>query len=231
MDDLLTTKQLQELLQLDRTTIYRMLKEGRLTGIKVGNQWRFTRQDVKALLSGASSIESDHGPQSTAPIPSTKIIPLTCIQVIQDVFAEIAGVGAVTIAPNGELLTKLSHCCRFCDLIMASESGRQVCINLWRKLVRQPEDQPKFATCNAGLQYMRARIRVNDQFEGMLIAGQFYTEPPEANEKQARVRQLAETYGLDAQALAETAQELPVFDAHRCAQLGVWLKSIVHHFT
>lgn len=229
MDDLLTTKQLQELLQLDRTTIYRMLKDGRLTGVKVGNQWRFRRQEVEALLSRAASLESDYGPPSTSPTPSTKIIPLSCIQVIQDVFAEITGIGAVIITPKGELLTKLSNCCRFCDLIMASESGRQTCINSWRKLARQAEDRTKFATCNAGLQYARAPIKVNDRFEGMLIAGQFYTEPPKADEERVRVQRLAKKHELDVRALAEAAQELPVLDHHKRAQLGLWLDSVVHH--
>jgi excisionase family DNA binding protein len=229
VDDLLTTKQLQELLQLDRTTIYRMLKDGRLTGVKVGNQWRFRGQDVEALLSRAASLESDYGHPSASPTPSTKIIPLSCIQVIQDVFAEIAGIGAVIVTSKGELLTKLSNCCRFCDLIMASESGRQTCINSWRKLARPAEDWPKFATCNAGLQYARTPIKVNDRFEGMLIAGQFYTEPPEANEVQVRIQRLAKKHDLDARALTEAARELPILDHHKRAQLGLWLDSVVHH--
>lgn len=231
MDDLLTTRQLQKLLQIDRTTIYRMLKDGRLTGVKVGKQWRFKRQEVEALLSSVPSIKSDHIPQSTSPTPSTRIIPLGCIQVIQDIFAESAGVGAVIITPGGELLTKLSNCCRFCDLIMASESGRGGCIELWRELAGQPEDQPQFTTCNAGLQYARARIKVDSHFEGMLIAGQFYAEPPETDEKQARIQQLAKKHGLDAQILAEAAQELPVFDEHQRAQLGVWMENVVRHLT
>jgi excisionase family DNA binding protein len=230
VDDLLTTKQLQELLQIDRTTIYRMLKDGRLIGVKVGNQWRFKRQNVEALLSDIPSIESNR-PQSTSITPSTKIIPLSCIQIIQDVFAEVAGVGAVIVTPSGELLTKLSNCCRFCDLIMASESGRQGCVDLWRELAKQPKDQPKFATCKAGLQYARARIKVDSHFEGMLIAGQFYAEPPETDEEQARIQQLAKKHGLDAQVLAGAAQELSVFDEHQRAQLGVWMDNVVRHLT
>jgi excisionase family DNA binding protein len=231
VDDLLTTRQLQKLLQIDRTTIYRMLKDGRLTGVKVGKQWRFKRQEVEALLSRAPFVESDRGPESASPPPPIKIIPLACLQVIQNVFAESTGVGAVIITLNGELLTKLSNCCRFCDLIMTTESGRRGCIDWWRRLASQPEDQPQFTTCNAGLQYARARIKVDSHFEGMLIAGQFYAEPPETDEEQARIQQLAKKHGLDAQILAEAAQELPVFDEHQRAQLGVWMDNIVRHLT
>ncbi len=58
MDDkFLTAKQVQELLHVDRTTIYRMLKDGRLTGIKVGQQWRFSASEVDDLLAGVLSME------------------------------------------------------------------------------------------------------------------------------------------------------------------------------
>ncbi len=50
VDDLLTTKQLRDLLQVDRITIYRMLYDGRLHGFKVGGQWRFSRQEIEAWL-------------------------------------------------------------------------------------------------------------------------------------------------------------------------------------
>jgi excisionase family DNA binding protein len=226
VDDLLTTKQLQKLLQIDRTTIYRMLKDGRLTGVKVGIQWRFKRQDVEALLSEVPSLKRDQPFESTTPFQN---IPLDFIQIIQDIFAESARVGAVITTFNGELLTKLSNCCRFCSLIMASESGRRSCVDLWRELANQPEDQPKYATCHAGLQYVRAGIKANGHFEGMLIAGQFYTDRPEADEEQARIRRLVKEHGLDAQALTEAAQEISVFDDHQRAQLSVWLDNVVRH--
>jgi excisionase family DNA binding protein len=37
----LTTRQVQNILQVDRITIYRMLQDGRLKGVKIGQQWRF----------------------------------------------------------------------------------------------------------------------------------------------------------------------------------------------
>ena len=46
MTDLLTTKELQAILHVDRTTIYRMAESGRLPAVKVGGQWRFPRQQI-----------------------------------------------------------------------------------------------------------------------------------------------------------------------------------------
>jgi excisionase family DNA binding protein len=50
VDDLLTTRQLQDLLRVDRITIYRMLKDGRLRGFKVGGQWRLSRGEIEIWL-------------------------------------------------------------------------------------------------------------------------------------------------------------------------------------
>jgi excisionase family DNA binding protein len=229
MDDLLTTKQLQDLLQVDRITVYRMIKDGRLSGIKIGNQWRFARQEVEALLSGVTADE--FGPeQASRPLVSADVIPLGCVQAVQDVFAEMAGIGAVTTGADGQPLTELSNCSQFCGLILASESGRQACIASWRKLANQPEQRPKFVSCHAGLQYARARIEVNGQMAGLLIAGQFYDEPAEADAEKSRVVELAKKHQLDEVTLLEAAEKIPVLDDHKRAWLGTWLEKVAHTF-
>ena len=43
---LMTTKDLSEYLQLDRMTIYKLLKSGDIPANRVGHQWRFFRSDI-----------------------------------------------------------------------------------------------------------------------------------------------------------------------------------------
>ena len=43
---LMTTKELSEYLQLDRMTIYKLLKSGDIRATRVGHQWRFFRSDI-----------------------------------------------------------------------------------------------------------------------------------------------------------------------------------------
>jgi excisionase family DNA binding protein len=50
MADLLTTGQLQDMLSVDRTTIYRMIASGRIAAIRIGKQWRFEKSQVLAML-------------------------------------------------------------------------------------------------------------------------------------------------------------------------------------
>ncbi len=224
MDDLLTTKELLDLLKIDRTTVYRMLNDGRLNGIKVGGQWRFSRREVEALLSGTRAAEDKE------PGLSTDILPVHCLQVIQNVFAEVAGVGVVTATPDGEPLTTFSNSCAFCDLIQSSPAGRQACAASRRDLLARRRARPEFATCHAGLQYTQAPIEIEGTVIATLVAGQFYTEAPAADEQRARVARLAETYGLDAGALADVAASLPVLDEHVRARIPNWLEDVAHTF-
>ncbi len=99
MDDLLTTRQLQDLLQVDRITIYRMLHDGRLQGFKVGGQWRFSRREIETWLQEQQNqvwtLRACRRRVATI-APSPKSLPLSCIQTIQDVCAEALDIAAVT---------------------------------------------------------------------------------------------------------------------------------------
>ncbi|MEA3337542.1 MAG: PocR ligand-binding domain-containing protein [Chloroflexota bacterium] len=224
MTELLTAKQVQDLLLVDRTTIYRMLKDGRLNGTKIGHQWRFDRQEVQAFLSGGHSLPTES-------VLSEDVLPFQCVQATQDVFAEVAQVGSVTTDPQGQPLTEISNTCSFCRLILSSDSGRRACQESWRRLAQQSEQRPAFVNCHAGLQYARARIELDSgQLTAMLIAGQFYARPPDPAEETARVQRLAQTHELDGQVLTAAASKLPVLDQRMRNQIGRWLEKVAHTF-
>ena len=225
MDDLLTTKQVQGLLQVDRTTIYRMLKDGRLLGIKIGQQWRFPRQGVQDFISAAPHSE----PEGFQP-DALEILPLYCVRNIQEIFAELAEVGVVTTDSSGDPITEISNSCRFCTLIFESESGREACISSWRKLVQPSERRTPFVTCHAGLQYARARIDIEGKAMAMLSAGQFYTTQPDREDVEARINRLAEEHSLDPQELLTAAGELLLLDDRKQKEISTWLERVADTF-
>jgi excisionase family DNA binding protein len=47
-DDIFTIKELSEHLRVHPTTIYRLLRQGRLPGFRVGSNWRFNRSAIEA---------------------------------------------------------------------------------------------------------------------------------------------------------------------------------------
>lgn len=224
MSDLYTAKQLQDLLKIDRTTIYRMLADGRLRGVKVGNQWRFPKESVDALLSGVQPEDTEK------PGNTSQILPINCIQPIQDVFADITQVSSLTTAPDGAPLTRLSSPCAFCSLILGSPSGKQACVASWQKLATQTEARPRFVTCHAGLHYARARIEIGGTLVAMFVAGQFYVSPSDPEEESLRIRSLATTHGINEGDLAAAAGAIPVVDVRKEAQIGSWMEKIAGTF-
>lgn len=223
MDELLTAKQVQELLKVDRTTIYRMLGDKRITGVKVGQQWRFHSSEIDALIKD--------GAQRNRPLPlSGEILPLHCLEPIQNVFAEIAQVASVTLSPEGVPLLQLSNSCRYCSLILASESGREACAESWRLLAEKSGDRRGFRSCHAGLLYACSRVEVNGNLVAIFAAGQFYSQPPEPDEKAARITRLAHAHNIDEEDLTSAAHDLRQLDDIRRLRINGWLEAVARTF-
>lgn len=120
-------------------SLYRMLKDGRLRGVKVGSQWRVPRNVLESLISASPEPEVVEAERVMDP---SEVFPFHCLQVIQDVFAEILDVGSLTTDLDGQPLTEISNSCEFCDLILESPSGREACIQSWRRLAQTPKSDP-----------------------------------------------------------------------------------------
>lgn len=233
MDVLLTSRQLQELLQVDRITIYRMLNDGRLRGFKVGGQWRFSRQAIEKWLEEqrASLGISDPLKATTDPSDSAGTLPLTCIQAIQGVLAEALEVGIVTTAVDGTPLTPIAHSCGFCDLILSTDAGRQRCIGSWRAAAAETGDTPRLATCHAGLCYVWGRIEVQGEYVAATHAGQFLDSRPTGDSWQATLSELAAATGMDEQELQQALPLVPVLDEDRQQQIPRLLRRITDTFS
>jgi excisionase family DNA binding protein len=224
MEELLTAKQVQDTLKVDRTTIYRMLKDGRLKGVKVGNQWRFQASEVQMMLSGGH-----HLPVEVMPL-SSDILPWRYVQSAQDVFAEIAEIGSVITDSQGMPLTRMSNSCDFCNLILASEKGSQACLRSWQQLANQSSIGPEFTGCHAGLQYARARIAVCGETIALLVAGQFYSEETDPAETGKRIEALAQEYQLDPRLLWMAASRVRVLDQRTVNEITNWLLRMARTF-
>ncbi len=224
MDDLLTTKQLMELLSVDRTTIYRMLNDGRLPGVRVGGQWRFPRRAIEKWIAEqnpAFPAETKAEPVAAlaAPMVSPDILPVYCLQSIQEVFAQTSDVGAVTTDLDGKPLTPISNSSAFCNLILSTEKGRARCEAAWKRLADQSERQPRLEKCHAGFTYARGRVMVSGQFIAMFFVGQFSVDDPRTLRARAHLRQVAQACGVDEQELAKAARETRVLEKARAERL------------
>ena len=50
---LLTVSEVADLLRINKSTVYRMAKQGRLPATRVGRQWRFRRSVLEGMLDPA----------------------------------------------------------------------------------------------------------------------------------------------------------------------------------
>ena len=150
-DKLLTTRELQELLQLDRVTIYRMVKDGELPALRVGGQWRFSSEAIDAWL------KTQHGELPPKPerreaavdldrLPLVDLVPFTTLQTIQNQFAELVGVAAFITDLEGQPFAPCSRCSRFCQLIHSRPEGMAACQASWRSIALLDEEARRFTS-------------------------------------------------------------------------------------
>lgn len=177
MADYLTTRQLQEILQVDRTTIYRMADSGRVPAVKVGNQWRFPQREIDTWLDSRNGGNGVRISRSDAkqPVPAAagvrKLLPLECVELIQDTFAELLNVMILITDLRGELVTRPSNPCGLYIAAERSPVARRRCMQQWADLAADPSLQPTFIESPLGLLCARGLIRIGADLSAMLVVG------------------------------------------------------------
>lgn len=63
MEKLMTLEEVAEYLRLSKDTVYCMANTGKLPGSKVGNQWRFRKEDVDRWFEKNKNIRRDEKPE------------------------------------------------------------------------------------------------------------------------------------------------------------------------
>ena len=173
MTEMLTAKEMQTLLQVDRSTIYRMAEAQKLPAIKVGKQWRFPADQIEGWLQQKNS---GPGP-ATTPAPNgpgdslAACLPLGCVQLIQDTLAPALGVMIVVTDMQGNPSTEISHPCGLFKVISQTPNAIQKCIENWTHLEAVPGLAPKFIHSRLGLLGARGLVRSGAELKGMAIVG------------------------------------------------------------
>jgi excisionase family DNA binding protein len=226
-------------LKVDRITVYRMLQDGRLKGVKIGQQWRFPQREVDRMVGAVSPVVD------AAQAAPDAGFPTHCVQTIQDLFAEVSQISALVVDMDGILLTKVSNPTDFCQMLFSTESGKNSCQGSWKGFARDSvtitgkngEVIPgaKFFTCQAGLNYVGAPIYDEGSQVGLFLAGQFYWQAPDPREEAERIRRLASANELPMEDLLAAAQDIPVIDPSQHARVEAWpftaaraVQSILH---
>lgn len=172
----LTAREVQELIRVDRSTIYRMAESGRLPAIKVGRQWRFPSEAVNEWLG-----TSEHGHENGSAHPPSST------QDIANLFAELHGVMVIVTDIGGNPIAAVSNPCGYFSAISGDAAALERCVAEWRALGDQYDFEPRLRPSHLGFLCTRAFIRVGNELAGMVISGGIAPEdwPPSATEIEA----------------------------------------------
>lgn len=220
MANLLTSKDLQALIRVDRSTIYRMAEDGRLPAIKVGRQWRFPEERIRAWLRDVD-LGTDGGEIAR---PSSRLAALVApatLQAFADVAAESFGAMTVITDIDGTPLTKVSNPCALFDLVGSIPENVERCVRDWARYSTDPDFDVRFEPSEVfGFLCARGFVRLEHELVGMLLVGGVRPEtwPPPADRIDAMAAELFVPAGVLRERIMEV-HELGVDDQRRVLAL------------
>lgn len=220
MAEMLTAKEMQELLNVDRSTIYRMAETGRLPAIKVGRQWRFPSDLVRNWLRGqtsASPMPVPGGESGVVDADLPSLLPVDCVRLIQEGFAEALGVMVIITDMKGMPVVGIGNPCRLLGAILNLPGAEPKLVENWRQLAHFIDLEPKLMRSDMGLLCARAMIRVGDELKGMVLVGCIAPDgwPPLPEE----VDDTAERFGVDYETLEPFLSGVFYLDDERRARI------------
>ena len=232
MSKLLTTKEVQELLHIDRSTVYRMVEAGRLPGVKVGKQWRFPADQIDRWIHQQSA---PAGNGSSSPTETDEaqdfasMLPLECVQLIQDTFAEALSVMIVITDMAGNPVTEVSNPCGLFEVVSQTPDGLQKCIAGWGDMAAILEMEPQLTPSHLGLLGTRGLVRSGTALQGMVVVGGIApdTWPPDANQVEAMALDL----GLSSEVLTPYLSDVFYLDAGQRTQVVSLVQRIANILT
>lgn len=194
---LLTTKDLQALINVDKSTIYRMAEDGRIPAIKVGRQWRFPVDEIERWLTRPITPTASSGTATESDLVT--LVPARSLQAVADLAGELLGVMAVVTDMHGRPLTTVANPC---DYYLAVEDLPDVldrCVDGWRRLGIGGLE-PQWIPSHLGFQCARTFVRVGSRLTGMVIVGGI--APEEWPPPPAQLQAIADDLGVAAEDLA-----------------------------
>ncbi|MBS1196087.1 MAG: hypothetical protein H6R33_807 [Actinobacteria bacterium] len=203
---LLTTQDVQRLIKVDRSTIYRMAEDGRLPAVKVGRQWRFPEDRLREWLGArqpAASREAN-GNLATALGGAT-------LQAVADLLGEALGTMVVITDLEGRPLAEPGNPCGLFTAAHQYPGVLERCIDGWQALAAEIDLEPQWRATPFGFLCARSLVRHRDRLIGAVVAGgvapmAWPPEPPE-------VARLAADLGIPAPVFAEHSVEVHRLDA------------------
>lgn len=149
-----------------------------------------------------------------ADIKLTDLISVRVLQDIQDSFAALTGMAALTTDENGTAVTQGSNFTEFCmDLTRTCPEGCRRCEKCDKEGGEKTRYTKRATTyeCHAGLVDFAAPIMLGDTMIGSFIGGQVLTEEPDLD----KFRHIARELGINEERYVNAVQKVKIVDKER----------------
>ncbi len=163
---LLTAHEVQGMLGIDRSTVYRMAEDGRLPAIKVGRQWRFPADRLQQALTGEPAGRAFAPAVLPEPGPDHETA-----DVVTSVAADLLGVMMVVTDMHGQPVSAVANPCPWFAERADDADILAACTEEWQALADDVDLQPRFREGALGFECARAFIRSGTSLVGMVLAG------------------------------------------------------------
>lgn len=165
-----------------------------------------------------------------ASLKLTDLIDVSVLQEIQDGFADVTGMAALTTDADGNPVTKGSNFTDFCmKYTRQSRLGCERCEKCDRDGGEQTQRTGKAAAypCHAGLMDFAAPIMVNGEFIGSFIGGQVLTEAPD----EAKFRRIAKELGINENEYIAALRKVKIVPKARVEAAAKFLHTIAKNIS
>jgi len=183
--DLLTAEQVEQLLDIDKSTVYRMAADGRLPALKIGRQWRFPAARIHEMLSvidlghsaafapapNASTVVAANSATGRTDGDQNSRLPASLVQPIIDLAADLLGVMMVVTDMDGHPITEVANPCPWFVARRDDPAVLDSCIADWCTFADELGFGPRLRVGVHGFECARALIRDGSHLVGMVLAG------------------------------------------------------------
>lgn len=222
-EEFLTTRQVLDLIKVDKSTVYRMAEGGRIPAVKVGRQWRFPADQIREWLNGSQDVR---GPEPVAPDAKLAVdIPVGALSSLLEVFSGLLGVMMVVTDMEGRPVTPVANPCGLMRAIGDDPDVVERCVQTWT--ADEGNDLTlQYIPTALGFECIHGYLRSGDRLLGMVLAGGVAAEPwpPPVADVVAGARMV----GLDPTEVSGHIDEVYYLDRLRRQELKATLPRIAN---
>lgn len=166
--DLLTAQQVQHLLDVDASTIYRMAGDGRLPAVRIGRQWRFPAAAIQSLLVPALATGD---PGSVPPSTRSLTVPGGVATAALEAIAPALGVTMVVTDLTGQPISEVVNPAPAIAVRLDDPDFLAACTDEWRAFADEAHLAPRLRPGRLGFLCAHGLVRRGPSLVAMVLAG------------------------------------------------------------